>query len=48
MTGVKRMLDEPPAIAAKRNRLEKSVELLRQSKDVVSEIMDRVVADVDK
>jgi GTPase SAR1 family protein len=43
MAAVERMLDEPPAIAAKRDRLKKSVELLRQSKEVVSDIMDRVL-----
>jgi GTP-binding protein EngB required for normal cell division len=48
MAGVERMLEESPAIAAKRDRLKKSVELLKQSKDVVSNIMDGIVAEVDK
>jgi len=48
MAGVERMLEESPAIAAKRDRLKKSVELLKQSKDVVSNIMDGIVAEIDK
>ncbi|KAJ4783447.1 Interferon-induced GTP-binding protein Mx1 [Rhynchospora pubera] len=45
--GLERMLEESPATAAKRARLKKSVELLKQSKDVVASIMDRIVADGD-
>ncbi|KAJ4783444.1 Interferon-induced GTP-binding protein Mx1 [Rhynchospora pubera] len=48
MAGIERMLEESPATATKRDRLNKSVELLRQSKDVVANIMDRIVADGDK
>jgi GTPase SAR1 family protein len=48
MEGVVQMLQESPAIAAKRDRLKKSVELLKQSKDVVSNIMDGIVAEKDK
>ncbi|KAJ4806429.1 Interferon-induced GTP-binding protein Mx1 [Rhynchospora pubera] len=48
MAGIERMLEESPATATKRDRLNKSLELLRQSKDVVANIMDRIVADGDK
>lgn len=48
MAGVERMLIESPTTSAKRDRLKKSVKLLRQSKDVVAGIMDRIVSDGDK
>ncbi|KAJ4776644.1 Dynamin-related protein 4C [Rhynchospora pubera] len=41
--GLEKMLEESLATASKRDRLEKSVELLKQSKDVVANIMDRIV-----
>nr|GMD14941.1 dynamin-related protein 4C-like [Ipomoea batatas] len=40
--GIERMLEESPVVAEKRNRLTKSVKLLRESKDVVASIMDRI------
>lgn len=40
--GIKRMLDESPLIAEKRTRLNKSVELLKESKEVVANIMERI------
>nr|GLL31807.1 dynamin-related protein 4C-like [Ipomoea trifida] len=40
--GIERMLEESPVVAEKRNRLSKSVKLLRESKDVVARIMDRI------
>ncbi|OIT21533.1 PREDICTED: dynamin-related protein 4C [Nicotiana attenuata] len=40
--GIERMLDESPLIAEKRTRLNKSVKLLKESKDVVANIMDRI------
>ncbi|XP_009779141.1 dynamin-related protein 4C-like [Nicotiana tabacum] len=40
--GIERMLDESPLIAEKRTRLNKSVKLLKESKDVVASIMDRI------
>ncbi|XP_021734432.1 dynamin-related protein 4C-like [Chenopodium quinoa] len=40
--GVERMLEESPAVAGKRERLNKSIKLLEESKDVVSKIMDRI------
>ncbi|KAL3652697.1 Dynamin-related protein 4C [Castilleja foliolosa] len=41
--GLERMLEEPPSISEKRNKLKKSIKLLKESKDVVANIMDRVV-----
>ncbi|XP_055835860.1 dynamin-related protein 4C-like [Solanum dulcamara] len=40
--GIERMLDESPLVAEKRNRLKKSVRLLKESKEVVANIMDRI------
>ncbi|KAM3205498.1 hypothetical protein P3L10_028908 [Capsicum annuum] len=40
--GIERMLDESPLVAEKRNRLNKSVKLLQESKEVVSNVMDRI------
>ncbi|XP_015942838.1 dynamin-related protein 4C [Arachis duranensis] len=45
--GIERLLEESPSIASKRERLKKSVEVLRESKDVVARIMDRISADAD-
>ncbi|OAY78522.1 Dynamin-related protein 4C [Ananas comosus] len=41
--GIDRMLEEGPATAAKRERLKKRIEVLRQSKDVVANITDRII-----
>lgn len=43
MGGLERMLDESPSTAAKRERLRKSTEMLKESKEVVSQIMDGAV-----
>ncbi|CAN4081214.1 unnamed protein product [Withania somnifera] len=40
--GIERMLDESPLVAEKRNRLRNSVKLLKESKEVVANIMDRI------
>ncbi|PIN07239.1 Vacuolar sorting protein VPS1, dynamin [Handroanthus impetiginosus] len=37
---LERMLEESPSIAEKRNKLEKSIKLLEESKDVIANIMD--------
>ncbi|XP_057803267.1 dynamin-related protein 4C-like [Salvia miltiorrhiza] len=42
--GLERMLEESPAVANKRERLTNSIKLLKESKDVVSKIMDQVSA----
>jgi hypothetical protein len=44
MAGVERMLAQSPSTGAKRERLKKSIVLLRQSKEVVANIMDRISA----
>ncbi|XP_058224017.1 dynamin-related protein 4C-like [Rhododendron vialii] len=43
--GIERILDESPAVAKKRERLNKSIKLLKDSKDVVAEIMDRITVE---
>ncbi|XP_073110417.1 dynamin-related protein 4C [Elaeis guineensis] len=45
--GLEKMLEESPATAAKRERLRKSIELLKESKEVVAGIMDRVVTTIN-
>ncbi|KAK6158201.1 hypothetical protein DH2020_005515 [Rehmannia glutinosa] len=45
--GLERMLEESPSISEKRNKLKKSINLLKESKDVVANIMDRVVTNFD-
>ncbi|KAK6289405.1 hypothetical protein POUND7_000946 [Theobroma cacao] len=40
--GIERMLVESPAIAGKREKLKRSIKLLKESKDVVAKIMDRI------
>ncbi|KAG5583120.1 hypothetical protein H5410_053747 [Solanum commersonii] len=46
--GIERMLDESPMIAEKRNRLKESVKLLKESKEVVSNIMDKISSPGDQ
>lgn len=40
--GIERMLEESPSVAEKRNRLKKSIKLLKESKGIVANIMDRI------
>ncbi|MCD7457657.1 hypothetical protein HAX54_035690 [Datura stramonium] len=40
--GIERMLDESPLVAEKRNRLKKSVKLLKESKAMMGNIMDKI------
>ncbi|KAL6549977.1 Dynamin-related protein 4C [Orobanche minor] len=40
--GLERMLEESPAIAEKRKRLNNSIKLLKESKDVVAKIIDNI------
>ncbi|KAJ3674419.1 hypothetical protein LUZ60_005035 [Juncus effusus] len=42
MAGIEIMMEESPATAAKRERLHKSIDLLKKSKEVVADVMDRV------
>lgn len=41
------MLDESPTVAEKRKRLKNSIMLLKESKDVVSNIMDKIATYAD-
>ncbi|KAI3842798.1 hypothetical protein MKW92_030979 [Papaver armeniacum] len=40
--GIERMLEESPSVATKREKLNRSIKLLRDSKDVVANIIDRI------
>lgn len=40
--GIQRILEESPVVTAKREKLNRSIGLLKESKDVVSRIMDRI------
>lgn len=40
--GIERLLEESPAVAGKRQKLRRSVEKLKESKDVVATIMDQI------
>ncbi|PKU66656.1 dynamin-related protein 4C-like [Dendrobium catenatum] len=42
MNCIEKMLEESPAISGKRERLRKSIQLLRESKEVVAKIIDRI------
>ncbi|KAI3748220.1 hypothetical protein L6452_11163 [Arctium lappa] len=42
--GVERMLEESPAVAGKREKLNRSIKLLRESKEVVGNMMDQIAA----
>ncbi|KAF8365217.1 hypothetical protein HHK36_032768 [Tetracentron sinense] len=42
--GLERMLEESPSVASKRQRLNQSIKVLRESKDVVANITDRIAA----
>ncbi|KAL2238233.1 UNVERIFIED_CONTAM: Dynamin-related protein 4C [Sesamum indicum] len=46
-SGLERMLDESPTGAEKRKRLKNSIMLLKESKDVVSNIMDKIATYAD-
>ena len=41
--GIERMLEESPAVSAKREKLNKSIKKLRDSKEVVAKIMDSII-----
>lgn len=43
--GLERLLEEPPSVSNKRNRLKKSIKLLKESKDVLAKITDRISVD---
>ncbi|KAL7122955.1 hypothetical protein ACP275_01G076700 [Erythranthe tilingii] len=45
--GLERMMDESPSVALKRNKLKKSISLLKESKDVVADIIDKISDNLD-
>ncbi|KAI6684391.1 hypothetical protein NL676_030304 [Syzygium grande] len=45
--GIERMLEEAPSVAAKRDKLNRSIKLLRESAAVVAKIMDWIATDGD-
>ncbi|KAI3755859.1 hypothetical protein L1987_55668 [Smallanthus sonchifolius] len=45
--GIEKMLDEPPSVAKKRERLQSSISLLQESKEVIEEVMDVIVVTSD-
>ena len=40
--GIERMLEEAPSVSTKHERLNKSIKLPKDSKEVVAQIMDRI------
>uniref|UniRef100_A0A2N9FR68 Dynamin-type G domain-containing protein n=1 Tax=Fagus sylvatica TaxID=28930 RepID=A0A2N9FR68_FAGSY len=40
--GIERMLEESPSVAAKRQKINESIQLLKKSKEVVAKIMDKI------
>ncbi|KAJ0593525.1 putative dynamin stalk domain, GTPase effector domain, Dynamin superfamily [Helianthus annuus] len=40
--GIEKMLDEPPYIAKKRERLQSSISLLKESKEIIEQVMDGI------
>ncbi|KAI3496995.1 hypothetical protein L1887_39375 [Cichorium endivia] len=40
--GMEKMLDEPTSMAAKRERLQRSVGLLQESKHIIQQVMDGI------
>ncbi|KAL7160037.1 hypothetical protein ABFS83_01G068200 [Erythranthe nasuta] len=45
--GLERMMDESPSVAIKRNKLRKSIALLKESKNVVANIIDKISDNFD-
>jgi len=43
--GMERMLEEAPSVAKKRDKLNRSIKILRESAKVVANIMDRIATD---
>nr|KYP40684.1 hypothetical protein KK1_037974 [Cajanus cajan] len=42
--GIEKLLEETPSVAVKRAKLSKSIEVFRESKEVVANIMDKFLA----
>ncbi|KAD4178901.1 hypothetical protein E3N88_27492 [Mikania micrantha] len=45
--GIEKMLDEPPSVAKNRERLQKSIALLQESKEVIEQVMDDILIKAD-
>ncbi|KAH6783285.1 Dynamin related protein 4C [Perilla frutescens var. hirtella] len=45
--GLERMLEELPSVSDKRKKLQSSIKLLKQSKDIVANIMDKIAVNVE-
>ncbi|KAI7727201.1 hypothetical protein M8C21_033500 [Ambrosia artemisiifolia] len=45
--GIEKMLNEPPSVAKKRERLENSISLLQESKETMEQVMDGLVVSSD-
>jgi hypothetical protein len=43
---IERMLEESPAVAAKREKLNVSIKLLRESNNVLANIMDKIASNI--
>jgi hypothetical protein len=43
---IEKMLEESPAVAAKREKLNVSIKLLRESNNVLANIMDKIASNV--
>lgn len=41
--GIEKMLNEPPLVAKKRERLQRSIDLLQESKEVIEQVIDGIV-----
>jgi len=45
--GIKRMMEEKPEMAEKREKLNRNIKLLRESAEVVAQFMNRIATDGD-
>ncbi|GJV36662.1 dynamin-related protein 4C-like protein [Tanacetum coccineum] len=45
--GIEKMLNEAPSVAKKRERLQKSIGLLQESKEIIQQVMDGIVVATD-
>ncbi|KAD2132534.1 hypothetical protein E3N88_41780 [Mikania micrantha] len=45
--GIEKMLAEPPSVAKKRERLQSSISLLKESKEIIEQVMDGIVVTSD-
>ncbi|KAK9077549.1 hypothetical protein SSX86_005886 [Deinandra increscens subsp. villosa] len=45
--GIEKMLDEPPSVAKNRERLQRSIALLQESKEIIEQVMDDILITAD-